>query len=181
MKNFISIDENICLKALVPTDAITMYNLIAKQREYLSEWLPFVQFTKKIDDTRGFVEMAILKQRKKQDFVYKICFEDRMIGVLGTKETDHINKNTELGYWLSEEFQNMGIMTKAVDTLTKSLFTELKLERIQICCAIGNDRSMAIPTKLGFKLEGIRRNGEWLGNLKFRDLLVYSKLRADLN
>src|SRR5690606_18001539 len=139
MKNIIPIDENICLKALVRTDAITMYNLIDKQRAYLGEWLPFVQFTSKIEDTKGFVEMAILKRIKNQDFVYKICFQDRMIGLIGTKETDHINKNTELGYWLSEDFQRMGIMTNAVDTLSKLLFNVLKLERIQICCAIGND------------------------------------------
>ena len=179
MKRTIPIDTNITLKALVESDAIRMFNIINKEREYLGEWLPFVQFTKKVDDSKGFVEMAMLSRKLKKDYVYKICLNDRMIGLIGTKETDMINRNTEIGYWLSEEFQNQGIMTKSVSALIKTLFDDLNIERVQICCAIGNEKSINIPKRLGFKLEGTKRNGEWIGNYQFRDLLVFSKLKSD--
>lgn len=179
MKRVIEIDSNLSLKALVESDAIRMFNIIDTQRDYLGEWLPFVQFTHRIEDSKGFVEMAMNNRKIKKDYVYKICFEDRMIGLIGTKEIDLINKNTELGYWLSRDFQNQGIMTKSVQALIQELYEELKLERIQICCAVGNEKSINIPKRLGFKLEGTKRNGEWIGNLQFRDLLVFSKLKSD--
>ncbi|MGB7529455.1 GNAT family N-acetyltransferase [Sphingobacterium cellulitidis] len=181
MKRVIEIDSNLSLKALVESDAIRMFNIIDTQREYLGEWLPFVQFTNKIEDSKGFVEMAMNNRKIKKDYVYKICLEDRMIGLIGTKEIDLINKNTELGYWLSRDFQNQGIMTKSVQALIEELYEELKLERIQICCAVGNEKSINIPKRLGFKLEGTKRNGEWIGNLQFRDLLVFSKLKSDFD
>ncbi|OYD46838.1 hypothetical protein CHU00_05775 [Sphingobacterium cellulitidis] len=181
MKRVIEIDSNLSLKALVESDAIRMFNIIDTQREYLGEWLPFVQFTNKIEDSKGFVEMAMNNRKIKKDYVYKICLEDRMIGLIGTKEIDLINKNTELGYWLSQDFQNQGIMTKSVQALIQELYEELKLERIQICCAVGNEKSINIPKRLGFKLEGTKRNGEWIGNLQFRDLLVFSKLKSDFD
>lgn len=179
MKRIIEIDPQISLKAIVESDAIRMYNIINSQREYLGEWLPFVQFTNRVEDSKGFVEMAMLSRKLKKDYVYKICFDDRMIGLIGTKETDLLNKNTEIGYWLSKDFQNQGIMTRSVEALIQELFEELKLERIQICCAIGNEKSINIPKRLGFKLEGTKRNGEWMGNFQFRDLLVFSRLKSD--
>lgn len=179
MKRIIEIDQNLSLKAIVESDAIRMFNIINSQREYLGEWLPFVQFTNKVEDSKGFVEMAMLSRKLKKDYVYKICFDDRMIGLIGTKEADLLNKNTEIGYWLSQEFQNQGIMTRSVEALIQELFEELKLERIQICCAIGNEKSINIPKRLGFKLEGTKRNGEWMGNFQFRDLLVFSRLKSD--
>ncbi len=159
MKRVIEIDSNLSLKALVESDAIRMFNIIDTQRDYLGEWLPFVQFTNKIEDSKGFVEMAMNNRKIKKDYVYKICLEDRMIGLIGTKEIDLINKNTELGYWLSQDFQNQGIMTKSVQALIQELYEELKLERIQICCAVGNEKSINIPKTIGVQ---IRRNqAQW--------------------
>ncbi len=179
LANSIAIDAQTCLKVLVPSDGQTIFNILTKQRAYFSEWLPFVQFTHKVEDSKGFVAMAIEQRKTKGEYVFKICHEDRMVGLLGMKDTDYINKNTELGYWIAQDFQGRGIMTKAVSTLVNQLFASHKIERVQICCAVGNEKSIAIPKRLGFTLEGIKRNGEWAGNLEFRDLLVFSKLKTD--
>ncbi len=179
MNRKIPIDKDLSLKAVVASDAIKMYKIIDRQRKYLGEWLPFVQFTNKLDDSKGFIEIAIKHREMKRDYVYKICYKDKMIGLIGTKEIDYLNRNTEIGYWLSEEHQGKGFMTKSVHALIQALFSEVKLERIQICCAVGNEKSIGIPNRLGFKQEGIKRNGEWAGNLQFRDLIVFSLLRSD--
>lgn len=175
----IRVNDTVCLKALVRSDAITLYQMIDRQRKHLGKWLPFVQFMNRQEDIEEFVSLAISEREMEKDFVYKICLDDRLIGLVGTKQTDHINKSTELGYWLSEDHQNSGIMTQSVDTLIQALYTNLGLERIQICCAKENRKSIAIPHRLGFQLEGVKRHGEWLGNHQFRDLLVFSKLKSE--
>ncbi|MFZ4260496.1 GNAT family N-acetyltransferase [Sphingobacterium sp. HJSM2_6] len=181
MKRIIPIEGPYRLKAVVQSDAITIFNIIQRERSYLSDWLPFIQFSKHVQDTKSFIAHAILQRNAGKDFLYKICEVDKLIGLIGTKDTDYFNKHTELGYWISQEYQSKGITTKANYSLIKELFEDLKMERIQICCAVGNEKSIAIPNKLGFTFEGIRRNGEWVSENKYRDLKIFSLLKVEFN
>lgn len=45
---------------------------------------------------------------------------------------------------------------------------------------VDNKSSSNIPGRLGFKFEGIERQGELLSGGIFTDLAVYSKLKSDL-
>ena len=63
-------------------------------------------------------------------------------------------------------------MTKCVQALLDYIFNYLKLHRVEIRCGIENDKSRAIPKRLGFKEEGIIRDGEYLYN-HYHDLVVY--------
>ena len=56
---------------------------------------------------------------------------------------------------------------------------DLKLNRIQIKCANGNNASKNIPKRLGFVYEGLERNGELLSDGKYVDLETYSKLKSE--
>lgn len=53
------------------------------------------------------------------------------------------------------------------------------MNRIQVKCALENKSSINIPKRLGFKFEGIERQGELLTGNIFTDLVVYSKLKSD--
>jgi ribosomal-protein-serine acetyltransferase len=48
-------------------------------------------------------------------------------------------------------------MTQAVRAMERFVFMDLRLERVQICNAVTNQRSRAIPERLGYTLEGILR------------------------
>jgi ribosomal-protein-serine acetyltransferase len=54
-------------------------------------------------------------------------------------------------------------------------FSRLMLNKVEIRCATGNLKSCAIPQRLGFKQEGIIRQGEWLYD-HFVDLNLYGLL-----
>ena len=69
-------------------------------------------------------------------------------------------------------------MTEACRELVDYGFSPLGLHRVEIRCAIGNQRSRAIPERLGFVNEGIARQGEWLYD-RYVDLVVYSMLAPD--
>ena len=53
------------------------------------------------------------------------------------------------------------------------------LYRIEIRCAVQNEKSRAIPEKLHFTNEGTIRDGEWLYD-KFVDLVIYGMLARQL-
>lgn len=175
----IQINNDIELQQLKILDSEDIFNIIDSQREYLGEWLPFVEFTKEMIDTLGFVESIVNAPEEKFEYVFTIRKNDEFVGLMGFKSTDNLNKKTEIGYWLSESFQGQGIITQATEKLCEFAFKTLGMNRIQIKCAVKNLPSIAIPKRLGFLLEGIERDGELLSGNKFTDLVVYSKLRTD--
>jgi ribosomal-protein-serine acetyltransferase len=83
-----------------------------------------------------------------------------------------------MGYWLDAAHQGKGIMTAACREMIKHAFQELDLHRVVIACATENLRSRAIPERLGFKLEGVARQSEWLYD-HFVDHAIYALLRPD--
>ena len=110
--------------------------------------------------------------------MYAIWYNMEFSGLIGFKDTDWANNKTELGYWLAEKMQGKGIITRCSSALVKYAFKKLGMNRIQIKVAKGNEKSEAIPARLGFQLEGIERQGELL-NGKYHDLEVFSLLKTD--
>ena len=175
----IKVNSEIQLKELEQSDSRDIFNTIDSQREYLGKWLPFVSFTKEISDTEKFVDSVINAPKEHFEYVFAIKKEDEFVGLIGFKDTDRLNNKTEIGYWLSEKHQKQGIVTNSVEKLCDFAFNKLNINRIQIKCAVENRSSINIPQKLGFKLEGIERQGELLSDGNYTDLAIYSKLKSD--
>lgn len=170
------VDDHLYLKQLETPDALTIFETINSQRDYLRQWLPFVDHTQEIGDTIQFIKTV--NQDKERVFVLK--YEEQFAGLIGFRDTDKSNKKSEIGYWLSEPFQKKGIVTNAVKVLVKYAFDELNMNRIEIKCAVGNAPSKRIPQRLGFSFEGIIRQGELFPDGRFVDLECYSLLRHDM-
>lgn len=176
----IQVDRDIELRQLEKSDSSDIFHTIDSQREYLGKWLPFVDFTKEIRDSETFVDSVVNAPEDRFELVFTIRKQDCFIGLIGFKGTDRLNRKTEIGYWLSEGYQKQGVVTKSVEKLCAYAFNELGINRVQIKCAVENHPSRNIPKRLGFKSEGIERDGELLTGSIFTDIEVYSKLKKDL-
>ncbi len=175
----IEIDKEIKLTQLEQSDAKDIFETIDSQREYLGRWLPFVAFTREISDSEQFVDSVVNAPGERFEYLFAIRKKDQFMGLIGFKDTDRVNRKTEIGYWLSEKCQKQGIVTKSVDRLCDFAFQQLGINRIQIKCAVENQSSSNIPKRLGFKLEGVERQGELLTGGVYTDLEVYSKLKSE--
>lgn len=164
------------LRPLQANDAADLYNTIDSQRDYLGRWLPFVASTQSVAYTQEFVNYSLQSEEE----TFTIRHENQFIGLIGFKATDKDNCKTEIGYWLSEEYQGRGIMTNAVKELCHYAFQQLGINRIQLKCAVGNSSSSNIPKRIGFQFEGIERAGEQFPDGSFADLEIYSLLKGDL-
>jgi ribosomal-protein-serine acetyltransferase len=98
-----------------------------------------------------------------------------MIGHIGI---DWTHRSTALGYWLAEKHQARGFMTMACRAYVEHAFGKLGLNRVEIRAATENHRSRAVPERLGFKLEGVVRDAEWLYD-RYVDHAVYGLLARD--
>ena len=167
------ITESLLLRQLQDVDAVEIFSALDSQREYFRQWLPFVDYTRSVEDSRIFVRSVT----EGSELVFSIRLNGVFIGLIGFKETDIHGRHTEIGYWLKEEFQGHGYMTAATDRLVRFAMDEQGIGEVFIKCAVGNGRSRRIPLRLGFEFRHIERNGEQLSDGSFRDVEVFSVRR----
>lgn len=173
----IRVNDKIRLEAIKISMAQVIFDAIESNRSYLKEWLPFVASTLQLSDTVSFIE-SVRSDTRQRNFIYSIWYNEEFAGLIGFKETDWINRKTEIGYWLIQKMQRKGIVTNCCEKLVKYAFSKQKLNRIQIKVAENNARSESIPLRLGFCFEGVERHGEWHAN-KFLNLKIYSLIKSD--
>ena len=174
----IPVDNTINLEFLDEIHAESLYNLVNANREYLKEWLPWVDNMQSVAHFKYYISESKKQAAAKTDFGYGIIINKNIVGRIGMHHINQMNKIGEIGYWLANGQQGKGIITKCCTALINHGFTELELNRIEIKCGVGNDKSRAIPQKLQFKEEGILRQAELL-NGKFIDLHLYAMLKAE--
>lgn len=174
----IKLDNGIILKELELSSAKNLFDLICSNRNYLRKWLTWVDETKHLDDTINYIQSVLNMDMFCGRYVLEIWHYDCLAGVIDFHNGDKINMIIEIGYWLAENYQGKGIMTKSCISCIDYAFLELGFNRIVIKCAVGNERSKAIPERLHFTFEGIEREGQNL-NGEYTDLIVFSMLKRD--
>ena len=176
----IPVDDTISLEFLKAIHAESLYNLVNANRAFLRQWLPWVDNMQSILNFQQYIINCSKQADAQTDFGYAIIINKNIVGRIGMHHINQQNKIGEIGYWLADGLQGRGVITKCCKALIHHGFTQLNLNRIEIKCAAGNDKSKAIAEKLQFKPEGILRQAEWL-NKKFVDLHLYALIRQEWN
>ncbi|NCA86409.1 MAG: N-acetyltransferase [Clostridia bacterium] len=176
MIDTIKVKKNLYLRRISHHDAHEVFDLIDNNRQHLSKWLPFVESTTSVESTHSFIDQV--QKHYSRELVFTICFGDEICGLIGLKDIDTQNRKVEIGYWIGRQWQGKGIVTESANALVDTIFSQMNINRVQIKCAVGNSRSSNIPKRLGFKREGIERQGERHKNGYF-DLEVYALLKTD--
>lgn len=174
----IIVDHALKLVMLCSEHAAEIFQLVDRNREYLREWLPWVDRVVTVTDTSDFISRTIDQFEKGRGPQYLIEFQGTTAGIIGFHPIDIPNRNAEIGYWLGEEFTGSGLVTRSVMQLLGIGFRELDLNRIEIRCAKGNEPSNAIARRVGMVYEGTLREEEWLYD-HFVDHTVYSMLHRE--
>jgi ribosomal-protein-serine acetyltransferase len=173
LKKLTITNGDITIRSLTSSDSEVLFLLINKNRKYLQEWLNWLDRKNTIQETKIFIQTSEKNSETGIGSNFGIFIQGKLAGVISYKELDIHNRKVTIGYWLDHNYQGKGIMTKSVKMLIDYAFNKLKLHRIQITCAIGNDKSAAIPKRLKFCQEGILKDTEWLYD-HFVDHEVYS-------
>lgn len=170
-----AVDEEITLRLLDVKDAHELFRLTDRSREYLREWLPWVDETRTVLDSEDFIRYAWQSYEERLGLILGVYYQGKLCGMMGYNQFDWANRAGVIGYWQGKDFQGLGIITRATSALIDYGFQNLGLHRIEIRAAIENIKSRKIPERLGFTIEGQIRQGEWLYD-HFVDLVVYGLL-----
>jgi ribosomal-protein-serine acetyltransferase len=129
-------------------------------------------------DTDAFIDTFVEKLERGDGFHCGIWQEGDLAGGVVVWYIHRANRNSEVGYWLGRENTGRGLATRAARAVVNHLFREERLHRVEMQCGVDNHRSRAIPERLGFRLEGIRRQSHWISD-RFVDHAVYGLLTPE--
>lgn len=174
----LDIRNGVCLKLLEERHAAAIFEVVNRDRAHLRKWLPWVDNTRQADDALKFVKTTLAQFANNEGLTAGIWRGKEYAGTIGTHKIDWLNRKVEIGYWLAAKFQGRGIVTDTCRLLTNHAFKEWELNRVEIHCAPGNQKSCAVPTRLGFQLEGVLRKAQLVGG-KYLDTNVYAMLAHD--
>lgn len=77
-----------------------------------------------------------------------------MIGKAGFFDYDKVHRRAEIGYVIDPAHWGRGLATEAVARVIEYAFDELRLHRIEADIDPGNEASLAVMEKFGFRREG---------------------------
>ncbi len=174
----VKVSEVLRLSSIERKDAQSIFALIERNRSHLREWLPWLDFNTSIDDSKIFIENSIKQAADRSAQVMTIVYRDSICGVIGFNSIDSLHRVCEIGYWIDADHQGLGIVTKSTATLINLAFTDLGMNKVCIPVAEQNTKSRAVSERLGFKIEGIAREAEWLYD-HYVDHVLYAILKSE--
>lgn len=169
------LDKDLELRLLEVNSAEALFHLIHHNQDQLRPWLAWVDITHTAEDVRRYVASMAELHQKGEALPTVIFSGGKLAGAITLHKIDGRNRSSSIGYWLGREWQGRGVMTMACRAMVSLGFHHYDLHRIEIRCAVGNQKSCAIPERLGFTREGIAREAEAHGE-QFKDLVVWSML-----
>jgi len=149
--------ERLIIRCYEPDDARGMHEAITRSTEHLLPWLPWVQHEPKtLQDRLSLIRLFRGQFDLGLDYTFGIFEKQEGKFIGGTGLHTRIGRNArEIGYWIDVDHVGKGYATEAVTGLLRTAFEIEGISRIEIRCDPLNVRSLHVPEKLGFRMEGI--------------------------
>ena len=118
-------------------------------------------------------------KRNNLTLTFAIANEMELVGGIGAIPYDDVHRySAEIGFWIGEPFWNKGIISNALKTFCKYIFSNYNFNRLTANVFEGNKASVRVLEKTGFVLEGTNRKSVFKEN-KFVDHYTYGLLKED--
>lgn len=156
-----------------------MFASVESDRQRLSQFLPWVEFTGTVDDEVAYVYQTHGQWDRFEMYDYSLFrkSDGAYIGNAGVHNISWLGGCCELGYWILGEYEGQGYMTEAARALTDSAFAN-GFHRVEIRCSSANVRSAGVPRRLDFRYEARLREST-INQGKRQDTLVYAVLQSE--
>ena len=108
----------------------------------------------------------------------ELTAQRKVIGTIGLMWMLRDNRSAEIGYSLSRQYWNQGIMSEAVEAILRFCFDTLRLNRVEAQHETDNPASGAVMRHAGMKHEGMLRQRVY-NKGHYVDVELYAILRED--
>jgi len=174
-------DGKVTLRPYRMSDSPESFKAIKESAAEIEVWLPFVHKDYSLKENRDWVKKRPSDWKKGTAYEFAIfdAKDGTMVGGCGLNGIDRMNRRANLGYWVRTNCTRRGVATAATVLLAKWGFETLKLTRIEILVAAGNERSLRVAEKAGARREGVLRNRIVIRD-KAHDAVMHSLVPGDI-
>ncbi len=170
--------QRLTIRCPLPGDGPELNAAVLESWENLAQWMPWATERPTVEESEHNVRRAYLRFLAREDLRLSLFMRgtDTLVGSSGLHRIDWEVPKFEIGYWVRKRYARQGLITEAVEGITRFAFQTLGAKRVEIRCDAKNVRSMAVAKRLDFVLDGTLRNDardHITGEL--RDTLVFSK------
>jgi len=131
-----------------------------------------------INDMAYVLKNFELRRAYRWGIVYKPL--NKLIGRTGLISWDIRHQRAEIGFALSSQYWNKGIMTEATREIIRYSFEQLDVNRIEGRCNYNNIGSARVLENIGMKFEGVLRQQLKIKG-DFIDQKMYAVLKSEYN
>lgn len=128
----------------------------------VSKWLAFVPFPYTKQNAEDFIKYAnstIKENRTTYNWAIVLKEENRVIGGVTLDKINIIQGTASGGIWLNANYHNKGYGVEAYGKRIEFAFDNLQLRCLDNGFFEGNEGSLKMQEKLGYKIERNRRKG----------------------
>lgn len=176
--------DRLILRAITLEDAPAMFEYSKNPNvARYTTWEPKMSVQESLDGIKNYF---FPKYDNQEPEAFAICLKtnpSEMLGTVGTWWDSKRSQCMEMGYALSEEYWNKGIITEAANEVIRYCFEEYSrdvspVNRVQAHCKLENVASARVMEKIGMQYEAIHRQRVFNKN-RFWDMKVYAILKED--
>lgn len=167
LHNFATGKHNVKLVLPETWQAKDLFDQIQKNLVEFSKWLVWAN---KIDSVQKEADSIKLFQQKMIDgtaFNLAILIDEIPAGMIDLHDLN--SKSGEVGYWLSSDFQHLGIMTECVEFLKKYAFEQLRLDYLILRTHPKNFASQNVAKRSGFEYQYVDNNRQKVSVVKNKE------------
>lgn len=118
--------------------------------------------------------------RTKHPKFYIATLEGSSIGYFRTSNWDETSRHVFVGFDLHADYRGKGLAQAAYRVFLRFLFEECGMNKVSLELLGHNERARRLYQRLGFVLEGVKRQEVWR-NDRYLDSLLFSMLRSEFN
>ena len=154
--------------------AHALAQVVASEREILRRHMPALAAIDSFDAAHAHCVRAMNRCARGELFEWNLFADDELCGAVHLSDIDAFAGQASIGYFLATPWQRRGIATRAAQIAIDYGFSSAELHRIELRCAVDNERSIAMAQRLGFTREGeLRQADREFGERDRRALNVY--------
>ena len=147
-----------------------------KNRLFLREYLLWVDRTNSLDDCHLATKMFMEKWQNGEIFAYSVVLKSsgKAIGSIDIHNVNYDNHSAEIGYWLAEEYNGRGYVSRAVQLIENKAFGA-GINRLVIAVQKENRPSARVAEHNHYVYEGTLKQALYKYG-EFYDEMIFAKL-----
>jgi len=147
------------LRPYEPGDAEALFEAARESVAEVFPWLAWCHAQYSMAEAVEWIRSRRQLAAEGQEYNFAIVGDDgRFLGGCGLNQINRIQKFGNLGYWVRSSTTGRGVATETVRQAADFAFQNTDLVRLEIVCAVGNERSQRVAARAGAVREGVLRH-----------------------